>query len=230
MATVLAMRQPKIKVRRYSDTNRPHLKYVVNYREAGKRKRTFFENKEAAGSFAAFKNAECQRNGTEHAEFPTAIRVMAQNAVELLKPFGKTILDAAQYYAAHLKASERSCTVKQLLAELLEAKESKGVSRRHLDDLRQRAGRFAASFGERTTATISGREIEEWLDSLNVGPQTHNHYRNAVRLAFNFAVRRGYATENPATKTEKANVKRAAPGILNVGQAARLLEIARPDV
>ena len=224
------MSQRKIRVRKYSDSNRPHLKFVVNYREAGKRKRTFFEAKEQAGSFAAFKNAELKHNGIEHAEFPTTQRVMAQSAVELLKPFGKTIIDAAQYYAAHLKASERSCTVKQLLAELLGAKESKGVSRRHLDDIRQRAGRFAASFGERIVATIRGREIEEWLDSLNVGPQTHNHYRNAVRLAFNFAVRRGYATENPAAKTEKANVLRATPGILTVTQAVRLLEIATPDV
>src|SRR4029453_3304192 len=59
---------------------------------------------------------------------------------------------------------------------------------------------------------------------------THNHYRNALRLAFNFAVRRGYASENPAVKTEKANVLRAAPGILTVTQAARLLEAATPDV
>src|SRR5215471_1317418 len=225
-----AMRQRKIRVRRYSDSNRPNLKFVVNYREAGKRKRSFFETEVHAKSFAFSKNVELQRNGTEHAEFPTALRVMAQNAAELLKPFGKTIMDAARHYAAHLKASERSCTVKQLLAELIEAKESKGVSQRHLDDLRQRGGRFAASFGERIVATINGREIEDWLDSLGVGPQTHNHYRNALRLAFNFAVRRGYASENPATKTEKANVLRAAPGILTVAQAARLLEIAAPDV
>jgi integrase len=224
------MRQRKIRVRKYGDNNRPHLRFVVNYRESGKRKRSFFEAEAKAKSFAAFKNAELARNGAEGAEFPTSLRVMAQNAVELLKPFGKTITDAVQYYVAHLKASERSCTVKQLLAELLDAKESKGVSRRHLDDLRQRAGRFAASFGERIVATIRGREIEEWLDSLNVGPQTHNHYRNAVRLAFNFAVRRGYATENPAAKTEKANVLRAAPGILTVTQATRLLEIATPDI
>jgi integrase len=51
-----------------------------------------------------------------------------------------------------------------------------------------------------------------------------------VRLVFNFAVRRGYATDNQAAKTEKANVLRAAPGILTVTQAARLLEIAMPDV
>ena len=220
----------KITARRYTDKKRPNLKFTVNFREVGKRRRKFFEAEAQAKSFAAFKNAELKRNGVEGAEFPTSLRVMAQNAVELLKPFGKTVTDAVQYYVAHLKASERSCTVKQLLAELLDAKESKGVSRRHLDDLRQRAGRFAASFGERIVATIRGREIEEWLDSLNVGPQTHNHYRNALRLAFNFAVRREYASENPAAKTEKANVLRAAPGILTVTQAARLLEIATPDI
>jgi len=224
------MRQRKIRVRRYSDSNRPHLKFVVNYREAGKRKRSFFETEVHAKSFALSKNIELQRNGIEHSEFPTALRVMAQECKDALSDYGKTIKDATDFFIAHLKASERSCTVKQLLAELLEAKESKGVSRRHLDDLRQRAGRFTATFGERVVSTISGREIEDWLDSLGVGPQTHNHYRNAVRLAFNFAMRRGYATENPAAKTEKANVLRAAPGILTVGQAARLLEIATPDV
>src|SRR5262249_42129242 len=125
------MRQ-KIRTRKYSDSNRPHLKFVVNYREAGKRKRTFFETKEAASSFVAFKNAELKHNGVEHAEFPTAIRVMAQNAVELLKPFGKTIMDAAQYYAAHLKASAKSCSAVELVKQLVTAKEHDGASARHV--------------------------------------------------------------------------------------------------
>src|SRR6516164_9066694 len=120
------MRQHKIKLRKYRAEQSPHLKFVVNYREAGKRKRTFFETKKAANSFIAFKNAELKRNGIEHAEFPTAIRVMAQNALALLKPFGKTIMDAAQHYAAHLKASEKSCTAVQLVKELVEAKEKDG--------------------------------------------------------------------------------------------------------
>src|SRR6266436_6966204 len=125
------MRQRKIRVRKYTDSNRPHLKFVVNYREAGKRKRGFFETKEQAESFAAFKNAELKRSGIEHAEFPTAIRVMAQNAVEQLKPFGKTITDAVQHYLAHLKASEKSCTAAQLVDELVAAKKTDGASQRH---------------------------------------------------------------------------------------------------
>jgi integrase len=224
------MKQRKIKVRKYSDSNRPHLKFVVNYRESGKRKRTFFETKEAANSFASFKNDERQRNGIEHSEFPTAIRVMAQEAVEQLKPFGKTITDAVQHFVAHLKANERSCTATQLVDELLKAKEADGVSERHLRDIRSRLSVFAEKFDGQMVATITSKEIDNWLRSLPVAPLTRNHYRALVVLAFNFAVRCNYATANPAMGAAKAKVVGEAPGILTVSEAARLLETATPDV
>ena len=132
------MRQRKIRVRKYSDSNRPHLKFVVNYRETGKRKRAFFEKKQQANSFVSFKNAELNRNGIAHAEFPERPRIMAQNAVERLKPFGRTISDAVDHYLAHLKASEKSCTATQLVEELRKAKKADGVSERHLRDIRCR--------------------------------------------------------------------------------------------
>src|SRR4051812_15475953 len=116
------MRPRKITVREYNDRNRPHLKFVVNYREAGKRKREFFEKEAKAKTFANDKNIERENKGAEHAEFPTALRVMAQNAVEALKPFGKTIADAVQHYVVHLKASEKSCSAAQLVTELIAAK------------------------------------------------------------------------------------------------------------
>jgi integrase len=224
------MRPRKIKVRKYSDSNRLHLKFVVNYREAGKRKRTFFETKDAANSFAAFKNDERQRNGVEHSEFPTSIRVMAQNAVEALKPFGKTIADAVQHYVAHLKANERSCTATQLVDELIAAKKADGVSDRHLRDIRIRLGKFADKFNGRMVATVTRKEIDDWLRSLPFSPLTRNHYRQLVVLAFNFAVRHGYATANPAAGAAKAKVVNEAPGILSVNETARLLEAATPDV
>jgi integrase len=226
----IGVRQRKIRIRKYSDSNRLHLKFVVNYRETGKRKRSFFETKEQAASFAAFKNAELKRNGIEHAEFPTALRVVAQNAVEQLKPFGKTITDAVQHYVAHLKASERSCTAAQLVKELIAAKEADGVSARHLGDLRSRLNIFAGKFDGQMVATITSAEIEDWLRSLDVKAATRNHYRRLIVLAFNYAVRHGYATGNPAEQTAKAKERCGDIGILGVSQAARLLESATPDI
>ena len=224
------MWQRKIRIRRYSDSNRPHLKFVVNYREAGKRKRTFFETKQQADSFAAFKNAELKCNGAEHAEFPTALRVMAQHAVEQLKPFCRTIADAVKHYVAHLKATERSCTATQLVEELLKAKEADGVSRSHLKDIRSRLGVFAEKFDGQMIAAITTAQLDDWLRALPFSPATRNHYRNVLVLGFNFAVKRGYAIENPAKETDKAKEHSRDIGILTVTETARLLESATPDV
>jgi integrase len=224
------MRQRKIKVRKYCAEQSPHLKFVVNYREAGKRKRSFFETKAAAESFVAFKNAELKRNGVEGAEFPTALRVMAQECKEALTAYGKTIKDATEFFIAHLKASAKSCTAVQLVKELVAAKEHDGASARHVSDLRSRLNIFANKFDGQPVATITSREIDDWLRSLPVSPVTRNHYRRLIVLAFNFAVKRGYATDNPADKTDKAKEPSGDVGILSVSEAARLLECATPEV
>ena len=224
------MRQRKIRVRRYSDSKRPHLKFVVNFREAGKRKRSFFEAKDAANSFAAFKDAELKRNGIVHAEFPEKLRNMAQAAMDDLKPFGKTITDAVQHYVDFLKASDKSCTAVQLVKELLAAKEKDRASQRHLDDLRVRLHKFAEKFDGQPVATITSAEIDDWLRSLPVAPVTRNNFRRLVVLAFNFAVGRGYAANNPAEKTAKAREPKTKPGILTVEQASALLENASPKI
>src|SRR5215470_5004663 len=224
------MRQRKIKVRKYSDSNRPHLKFVVNYREAGKRKRSFFESEIQAKSFAGLKNVELMKNGIEHSEFPTALRVMAQECKEALSEYGKTIKDATEFFIAHLKANEKSCTATELVRELLKAKKADGAGERHLRDLESRLAVFSEKFNGRMVATITSREIDDWLRSLPFRPLTRNHYRAKVVLAFNFAVRNGYSAGNPALGAAKAKVIGDAPGILTVSETARLLEAASRDV
>src|SRR4030095_5769512 len=84
-------------------------KWFVEGSENGKRSRKFFKTKAEAKTHADLKNNELFNRGIEHAEFPTALRVMAQEAVEALKHFpGKTITDAVRHYVAYLKANEKS--------------------------------------------------------------------------------------------------------------------------
>src|SRR6266487_4626901 len=87
VATVKSMRH-EIKVRRYSDSNRPRLKFVVNYREDRKRKRSFFETKGKASGFADQRNIELRNEGREHAEFPAALRIMAKECAGKLAALG----------------------------------------------------------------------------------------------------------------------------------------------
>src|ERR1051325_1694095 len=94
-------RMRKHKVRPYRDSKRPHLQYVVNTKEGGKRTRSFFETKKEAETFAQQKNVELLNGGREAAEFPSALRVMAGEAASTLSPFGKTIMDAVNFYLPH---------------------------------------------------------------------------------------------------------------------------------
>ncbi|PYI99080.1 MAG: hypothetical protein DME98_01895 [Verrucomicrobia bacterium] len=217
-------------MRRYRDQNRPRWKFVVSHYEAGERKGKLFEKKAQAQAFAAFKKTEAEAQGLGHAEFSTDLRVMTQDALEQLKPFGKTITDAVAHYVAHLKASERSCGAAQLVDEMIAAKERDGLSERHTEDLRSRLKIFAAKFDGQMVATITSAEIDDWLRSLPVGPVTRNHYRSVTVQAFNFAIGRGYATHNPAAKAAEAKEPKTKPGILTVEQATALLVNASPEI
>ena len=207
----------------YNDTNRPALKFVVNYREEGKRARRFFETKKEAETFVRLKTVERGNQGREGAEFPSWLRIMAGECNDLLAPHGKTIRDAVNHYLGFLKSSARSCTTVELVAELLAAKLSDGGSKPYLKDLRLRLGRFADAFNGKPVATITGAEIDDWLRALKLSPVTRNNFRRLLVVAFNFAVQRGYALSNPAETTAKAKVVGGAPGILTVAQSVSLL-------
>jgi len=75
-----------------------------------------------------------------------------------------------------------------------------------------------------SVAAITTRELDDWLRELPVAPSTRNHYRNIAIQAFNFAIARGYAVENPAAAAAKVKEAHGNIGILSITQTARLLE------
>jgi integrase len=232
----------KIKARSYSDGNRPQLKWVVNYREDGKRKRKFYETKEAAQNFANEKNDELISKGRQHAEFPEWLRIMAQECDQKLKAFGKTVADATEHFIAHLQAIKKSCKVAELVDEVIAAKKKacgkrqRPASDDYILDLDVRLGRFKKDFGERIVGTITPLEIEDWLSGLkdertggHLSPQSRGNYARVLSVAFGHAVKRRYATANPIKEIQKATSD-GKPGILTVEQTAALLEGASPEI
>src|SRR5436190_8763445 len=185
------MRKRKFRVRPYRDRNRPHLRFVVNYREDGKRKRSFFETKVEATTFAQEQEIKLTNKGREGAEFPTSLRVMAQECAGKLAALGATLADATKHYIAHRQAVERSCKVAALVDEVIAAKKKacgkaqRPASHDYIVDLKVRLGRFAREFGERMVATITRLEIDDWLSALkdkhgeNLSSQSRGNYARA---------------------------------------------------
>ena len=201
----------------------------MNFRENGRRKRKFFTTKREAENFTRNRTLAFQNQGREGAEFPSWLRVMADECNARLEQHGKTLKDATDHFVAFLEASAKSGTVTEIVAELLSAKEADGASKVHLDDLRVRLNRFAQSFGEQNAATVTTAQIDDWLRGLELSPQSRNNYRTVINNLFNFAVSRGYAVANPVERTAKAKVTRGAPEILTCTQAVALLNACEAD-
>jgi hypothetical protein len=211
-----------------------HPFYCVTWPKIGKgRNRQFFKNKSEAETVLQQKIIEQANYGVAALAFTERQRAEYLECVEKLAPFNVTLRDAVQYYVPHLQATNRSCTAKQLVEEILNAKGADGASKRYLSDLRSRLNQFAASLDGRSVSEITAAEIDHWLRTLSdseigqpLAPTTRNNFRRVLNVAFNFARNRGYCIENPAAKSAKAKVVDATPGILSVEETSRLLEHA----
>src|SRR5215467_3090121 len=220
--TTLALTKTKIDGRGYYCVTTPKL--------GGGRNRRFFKDKAEAQTFLRMAEVQQENYGTAALSISDALRVEAIECSELLQPYGKSLRDAAKFYAAHLKAVTGSRKVADVVADLLAARTADGMSVRYLGDLRVRLGRFVQSFGEEMIAGISASCIDEWLRGLGVGPVTRNTYRRRLAVLFSFAKRRGYVSENPITDVERAKERETEIAILSVGELARLLECSSSDM
>jgi integrase len=221
--------------------------WCVVWPKIGKgRNRRFFKSnarnnedkgKREAETFLKFKLIEQENYGTAATAFTERQRAEYLESAEKLRPFGKTIRDAVAFYLPHLQAANRSCTVVDLVAELLKVKAADGASERYLSDLRSRLGQFAADFDGKPVAEITSTEVDHWLRSLTdiktakpVAATTRNNFRRVLIVAFNFARERGYCVGNAAAKSAKAKVVEGAVGILSIDQTAALLELTPAEL
>lgn len=221
------MARPYYTIRPY---RHPRYKFVVNGKEAGLRARKFFETEAAAKTYVEQKAIELLNGGREAMEFPSRLRVMAQQATEILNPYEKTIMDAVRFYLPHLKAQATVRPVPKIVAEFLKIKKKDGASPRYMIDLRSRLGNFARAHPDRHIADFTGAQIDDWLRSLPHGPTNRNNFKRILGVFFSYAVARGYLSANPAHQATIVKVAPVRPGILNVEQARRLLQSASDEI
>ena len=221
----------RIGIAPYRDKARPHLKFKIKgHYVNGTRARRFFKTKGEAESFVQQLRIKAENLGTKAAEVDPKFHYTAIEARELLAPYGKTILEAANFYRQHLETTARSCSVAELIASLLESKKADGKRHRYLMDLKNRLARFQRDFGGRIIATITAVECDDWLRDLRLSAQSRNNFRAVLSVLFSYGAARGYCVSNPIEKTSKAKVTDKPVEVLTPEQTWRLLESAAPDM
>lgn len=160
--------------------------------------------------------------------FNVSLPVVASTVADCLKLVGglTDIHAAVKYYATRHKRTEAK-PVSVVVAELLKLKEARKAAPRYLQDLRYRLNRFADSF-RKDTCNVTTAEVQEWLDGQNLSPQGYTNFRRVVYMFFNFAVARGYASDNPVASAERVKVKSGDVEVFTPSEIVRLLAAAPP--
>jgi integrase len=223
------MRRPTLRIVEYHHS--ATAKYVIEgVRVNGKRKRLFFATEDAAEKELARIKIKQRKEGENALKLPDTLRIMALDSAEKLKPFGKTIIDAANFYVKFLRDAERSISVSNLIEEYLAGQKRLKRSETHVSDLNQRLGRFKETFGNQPIRTITTVEIESWLHRLKLSPQSINNFRARLAALFGYAEKRGYVDKNPVSVIDKIKLVDAPPEILRPDQLQKALEACTADL
>ena len=174
----------------------------------GKRKQFWFASEKEARREAADRNREREAYGSK-VNLDSEARLEAYRASELLRPHGKTILEAVRYYLDHLEKIAYSVPFVTLAdrvrSEVARRLEKDEVSERHAESLRETLKKLEAHFGSQLVSEITTEALREWLLGLPLATKTRNKHRGYAGQIFNLALDYGYATANPVTKIKKLN-------------------------
>jgi integrase len=137
---------------------------------------------------------------------------------------GNRVTEAARFFAKRNPARLPQKIVREVVDELIKAKEGGGLGARYVADLRYRLGRFADDFCC-SIGAIDGGQIQDWMDKLNLSPRSQINFRRVIGTLFEFAKRRGYLPKDhdEIDRLEKVKARAGAIAIYKPADMARLL-------
>jgi integrase len=122
------------------------------------------------------------------------------------------LLQAAEYYVRRHPARIAPRPVVEVAEEMLQFKQSDGLSDEYLRHLRYDMKRFSAAF-HGNIGTVMGPDIDKWLRGLGVSPRTRNNLRASVQTLFAFAKAQRYL---PKDHDEIDSVMLAKEGVSEI--------------
>jgi hypothetical protein len=93
-------------------------KYVIEgARVNGKRRRYFFATREKAEGELARMKIKQRKEGENALGLSDSLRIMALECAQELRPLGRSLRDATEFYVRYLRDTERSISVSALIEE-----------------------------------------------------------------------------------------------------------------
>ena len=132
------------------------------------------------------------------------LRVVATEAVEQLRPYGKGLRDAVQFYLAHLETQQTqqgAMMMAEALAQYGEARQQ-DADRGDLAEASRREiafviKRVSSALGHLRLAEVKTDTLESFLNGLQLSARSRINIRAKLSHFFNFCRRRGWLDRNP---------------------------------
>lgn len=213
-------------------------RYTLVFYRDGKRQRRCFtdlakakkEAKVVAENILRGMQAQNDLKAAERESYFAAQRILKETGVPLVsaaedyaqcrKLLGDVPLrSAVEEFLRRTRGVKLGVTVPQLVEELIAAKKQDGMSDHYMAQLRSVLGLFCRAFPG-PVLDVKAEEIDDWLRSGKLAPQTRNNRLTTLRLLFNFAKQRNYL---PASEQTAAEV------IPKVKARAADAEVFQPD-
>ena len=204
--------------------------WVVDARIHGKGERLFYKTKAEADTRSAQFRVTRKNEGHSAFSITEEQRIEAVKCADLLRPFGKTLMDSVEYFLPYLQRVTKPKLLQDLVVEAAAEKRADGLEKPTIVDFEHRCRQFLRAFPGRDVAGIATDEIEHWLRGQFTNPTSRNNSRKAVVNLLNFAVRRKYIPSNPAALIKKAKATHGEIGILKPAQISSLLARSSPEI
>ena len=181
-------------------------------RPNGKRIRAWFNSKEAAQAEATERNIAMRKLGQNAVALDAVLAETARDGATRLRPFGKTLKEAIDFYLAHLNNLRHSITAKELesrtIAEFDRRLKEEEISKKHYTSMRETLRKFVAKYGDTQISTLTGAEIKAWLASLPLVAKTRSRHFGYLNNALTIATKANALAANPLEGLEPFRVKR----------------------
>jgi integrase len=194
--------------------------------------------------FSSLIDARKQANKWENArtKYGTAGKFISEKdasrfaeALEILRPHGAGIIDAARHFAAYLEMEKRRASSKpvaEALREWVESYATKDRDDRTRQEIKSVAGIFSRAFGALKLSGLTPELLMKWIEGYETqpgklaSPQTRANLRTKLSQFLNFSKLKVWIENNPLEGIKMERPPRAAVAIFDIKQVNRLIEAA----
>jgi len=220
------MGKPKKKA--YNSKAEPQYKWRVFFdSDKGRVARKFKTKKEADGFLLEKENEFENLGATKAAALDDRVKEEAFKAVEILKPYGVSLVQVAEQYRDKVEADKKKVDIKLRVAidKFLKSKNSRDLRDRTLSSLKARLYNFAQGREETIVADVTERDCHDWIFQKGTA-RTKINRRLALTGFFKWAERKRLFDENPMAGITPPKADQAKPEILTIPQCQNLLQAA----